>query len=91
VVGGIIIEVVEFEDRYWVNCRDRQYRNECAIYIKKVPGKSPSFGDRLWWQGRKAFWTPAVVAEGGQGRADIPIPRIGYSGAPHPKHGEHKV
>lgn len=77
-VGGVVVEVVELEDRYYVNCRSLRYTDECAIHIKKTEFV-PSFGDKMWWQGSWAFWTPADKKY-----VEKKIPRIGYSGVRHP-------
>ena len=88
-VGGTVVEICEFEGKYWVNVRDN--RDECAIFVEKNEDSDKvEIGDGLWWQGRDAFWTPqdfkGASEKGMSGGVhyDIKIPRIGYSGVPHP-------
>ena len=78
-VGGIVIEVVwrDADDTVFVDCRDTQYRDTCAIRVERnADSERIEVGDRMWWQGRLAFWTPADSS-----RVDVRIPRRGYSGA----------
>ena len=75
-VGGIVIEVAWFEGKVFVDLRDSQRSQRCAIYVKRnADSEQIEFGDRLWWQGDVAFWTPQ-----GEARVDVRIPRVGYSG-----------
>lgn len=41
-------------------------------------------GDSIWWQGRRAYWTPQPF----DGRADVVLERVGYSYTPGGDHGE---
>ena len=44
---------------------------ECAVYVDDAcPVEA---GDKLWWQGRNAYWTK----DGG--KEDVPFVRYGYS------------
>jgi hypothetical protein len=46
------------------------------VFICVVPGEEPiKKGDKIWWQGRRAFWTSCPY----EGREDVPIERKGYS------------
>ncbi len=84
-VGGIVVNVIDSEDKIWVNTREREYSGDegTAIYIKKpdIENFKIRIGDSLWWQGGIAFWT----VRGAQESKDIEIKleRLGYS------HGEY--
>ncbi len=83
-VGGIVIDIVKVsDDKWWVNCVDTGLgsgagEETCAIYLNPV-GESVDVGDNIWWQGQYAMWTPAD-----RSRTDVRLPRIGFSGVPHP-------
>jgi hypothetical protein len=81
-VGGTVIDIVKVSDRkWWVNCAehfDRRTPDQCAIYLNPS-GEAVDVGDSVWWQGQKAYWTPAD-----RSRVDVALPRIGFSGVPHP-------
>lgn len=80
-VGGVVIETIVLPDRIWINCRDK--RDTCAIYVERnAKSEAIRVGDKLWWQGREAMWTPASGVSAGW--YDLRIPRIGYSGLPRP-------
>ena len=84
-VGGTIVEVILQSDRFWLNCRDfTTHSYECAIFTEKPDWFKPKVGDRLWWQGRSAMWTPYDGGEP-EGPEDLRIPRIGYSGVLRPQ------
>lgn len=83
-VGGIIIDIVKVNDaKWWVNCVETGLgsgagKSTCAIYLDPR-GEPVEVGDSLWWQGGYAFWTPD-----NRSRADVRLPRIGFSGVKHP-------
>jgi hypothetical protein len=96
-VGGRIIDItrhlIRDEDnpayrrkvfRVW--CMDTRSNDECCINVEPFGlGHGPAIGDSIWWQGRKAFWTPAGNKAVGLGQGtswDIVIDRIGYSYSP---------
>ena len=82
-VGGIVVNVINCNDRLWINTRERNYPNDegTAIYVKKPNAeKMPMVGDMVWWQGNKAFWTPRGATENKD--IEIELERSGYS------HGE---
>ena len=82
-VGGTVIEVVWTKDKIWVNTDD--HGDECAIYVEPCfKAKCVCPGDKLWWQGSFAYWTPQSHVEG-TGDYDIKIRRIGGSGVSRPK------
>lgn len=95
-VGGVVIEVCddpECSGLLYVNVADRPYSKleECAIYVaRNEHSERIEIGDRIWWQGSVAMWTPAEHAKDGtHGKRcgvdyDIQIPRHGYSGVSHP-------
>lgn len=73
-VGGVVINIVKTEDGTWVQCLDTTYGDQtCAIRVKDA--KEMKVGDRLWWQGSRAMWTPKPD----DGREDIVLERTGYS------------
>lgn len=78
-VGGVVVEVIQLADKTWINCQGTgcERRGQCAIYT--VPAPDVQIGDKLWWQGRNAYWTPL-----GSTKSDIPIQRIGFSGVARP-------
>ena len=88
-VRGIVIETINLDDRVWVNSRGvgGKHNDQCAIYVEKnAKSLSISEGDRFWWKGRYAMWTPY----GSTGKPvgdefDIEIPRIGLAGVVKPK------
>jgi hypothetical protein len=73
-VGGVVINIVELDEGTWVQCLDTTYANDtCAIRVSDA--RDMKVGDRLWWQGSRAMWTPKPD----DGREDIVLERIGYS------------
>jgi hypothetical protein len=84
-VGGVVINIVRLSDCAWVQCEDttyyydkagrrkKSYTDHCAIRVKDP--KEMKVGDRLWWQGSRAMWTPKPD----DGREDIVLERVGYS------------
>jgi hypothetical protein len=77
-VGGTIIEVFREPGKTRLWCVDR-HGDECAIYIHPFP--IVKAGDRVWWQGRSAFLTPA-----GSNVDDVfEVRRIGFSFDPRRK------
>ncbi len=84
-VGGVVINIVRLADSVWVQCeetahyyddkgrRKKSYTDQCAILVKDA--KEMKVGDRLWWQGSRAMWTPKPD----DGREDIVLKRVGYS------------
>jgi len=81
-VGGIVIEVVFREDRIFVDCRDRKYKNTCGVYLdRNRESEQIDLGDSLWWQGQHVYWTP----QGSEGRKqgidfDIKFKKLSKSG-----------
>ena len=65
-VGGEVVMVVLEPDKIWVNTREivlshgqRALGGQCAIYVERnEDALQIKQGDSLWWQGRKAYWTP---------------------------------
>lgn len=89
-VGGIVIETIELEDRIWINCSDRRGQT-CAIYVcKSAKSRCVSEGDSIWWHGPFALWTPAFNRgkPSKEIRAnrdyDIKLDRLGCSGVSRP-------
>lgn len=84
-VGGTIVDLVRVRpDKVWVNTIDTSDLmhggHTCAVYCDPQ-GESLQVGDSLWWQGGWCFWTPHVQPDG---RSDVKLPKIGYSGVNHP-------
>lgn len=73
-VGGEVINIVRLSDGAWIQCLDTTYANDtCAIRV--ADAREMKVGDKLWWHGRMAYWTPWPF----EGREDIPLERISYS------------
>jgi len=88
-IGGVVIEIIELNDRMWINCREKIGHHECAIYVEKTnKSRSISEGDIIWWQAGWAMWTPAFNRGEYGSRCgkdfDIRLKRIGYSGVNKP-------
>lgn len=93
-VGGVVVDVVQVsDDKVWVNTLEpREFKaalpmesiigQAVAVYCDPA-GERIEVGDSLWWQSGKCYWTPKVHPDG---RSDVPLRKIGYSGVPHP-HG----
>lgn len=82
-VGGVIVDIVPVSDeKWWINTMapgsDTRAGRTCGVYCDPRPER-PEVGDSLWWQGRWCYWTPQS-----RERNDIPLKKIGFSGAPHP-------
>lgn len=76
-VGGKIIEVRRMGDKVRLWCLNTTHsHDEAAIYVEPA-ADLPAVGDAVWWQGRKAYWTPAD-----RHFVDRPLNRIGYSFKP---------
>jgi hypothetical protein len=88
-VGGRVVETIVCEEKVWVNCRDMDHGQECAIYLEKCPeALTISPGDNVWWQDPWAFWTPyegtSLTSDDQVGPKDVKIPRASYSGVSKP-------
>lgn len=85
-VGGIVCETIILSNRVWVNCRDREYECECAIYVPRSnESLTISEGDRFWWQGGCAYWTPYNCNDKAIGPEDIELKKISGSGVDKPR------
>ncbi len=74
-VGGVVTEVIVQDERVYINTDDGGDR--CAIFVDRdANSDSISVGDKCWWQGDHAYWTPIPHI----GREDIILNRRGYSG-----------
>jgi len=86
VIGGIVIEASESKSRpelIFVDCRGTgcERSSTCGIYVEKnAASLQIEIGDQIWWQGRRAYWTPRLPGNATRGAKDvgrdIPIPRI---------------
>ncbi len=48
------------DDKVFVDCRSTRCRYTCAIYVERnADNEQIEVGDRIWWQGGLALWTPA--------------------------------
>jgi len=88
-VGGRVVETIVCEEKVWVNCRDMDHGQECAIYVKKTGAAlTISRGDNVWWQDPWVFWTPyegtTLASDKKVGPTDVKIPRASYSGVSRP-------
>lgn len=84
-----MIETIDLEKKnvVWINCQGTgsEAKNQCAIYVERTPeARSVSVGDKIWWQGSWAFWTPRSL-DGPMPFEDKKIPRWGYSGVSRPE------
>lgn len=81
-VGGMVIATIEDGDRIYVNCQGSgsERREQCAIYVERnADSEQVRPGDNLWWQGKRAMWTPS-----NRRVVDKEIPRRSYSGVSPP-------
>lgn len=75
-VGGRIWHVEQEADARLILVNGTGGEARDWLCIRVVPGAEPlKRGDSIWWQGRKAYWTPEPERD----RRDVPIERIGYS------------
>lgn len=91
-VGGIVVDVVPVNpQKVWVGTVEPhefkrplslEQLRRCIVAVYCDPcGENIQPGDSLWWQGRSCYYTPRVVPDG---RSDVELPKIGYSGVRHP-------
>ena len=80
-VGGKVIYICRVRKRFhdgihWVlSVWCVEGTDETAVYVDDSCPVQP--GDSVWWQGRKAFWTPADKS-----KEDVAFVRYGYSHDP---------
>ena len=73
--GGTVVETKGNDGYIEIEVEDAGQKLTIRLETNE-DSKSIRKGDAIWWQGRKAYWTPTSL----QGyRDDIEIPRIGYS------------
>lgn len=84
-VGGTIVDLVRVrDDKWWVNTVekfDAAHASQTVAVYCNPQGERLEVGDVLWWQGSACYWTPRVHPDG---RSDVRLPKIGYSGVSHP-------
>lgn len=85
-VGGTVVDIVKVApDKWWIDTIDRSDLmhggRTCAVYCDPQ-GEHIEVGDALWWQSGSCYWTPRVHPDG---RSDVKLPKIGFSGVPHPE------
>lgn len=82
-VGGLIEQIEEVEDgEFFVMCRGTggERNNTCGVRVKPASVRHlMKPGDLFWWQGRRAFWTPAPERGLSPAFVDVPLERTGYS------------
>lgn len=85
-VTGIVLETIDAgEDaaRVWINLRVSRpgfVPTECAVYVERThAARSVSPGDRMRWEGARAYWTPR-----GEPFRDYLLVRVGPAGAERP-------
>jgi len=85
-IGGTVIKTNGDYDNIEIVVKGTGCEENDILAIKvEVSSKSRSIseGDAVWWQGRKAYWTPKNhKGEWIKEASDIEIPRIGYSYTP---------
>lgn len=81
-VGGRVVETILMPGRVWVNTREPQSGDLCAIYVESTPAaRCITEGDSVWWQGQRAFWTPRAGSfRDAAPFSDMSLRRIGCSG-----------
>lgn len=75
-VGGIIVEVVSIKDTLRVAVLVRgtdMERNDFSAINIETEANQVEVGDRIWWQGGQAMWTPR------KGNREYMLPKIGFS------------
>jgi hypothetical protein len=78
-IGGMVVETCDTEDGLvYVEAVCQLHGDHGAILLRPTrEAKLIDLGDLIWWQGRKAFWTPQTC----DGAGDIEIPRACLGGA----------
>jgi len=80
--GGTVIETNGDYDHIEIVVEDEGEKLAIKVAVS-AKARSISDGDSVWWQGRKAYWTPKNhKGEWIKEASDIEIPRIGYSYTP---------
>ncbi len=64
--------------RLW--CMDGRHGDECAVYADLTEALGVMPGDRVWWQGRKIYWTRDGAF------TEREIRKIGFSFDPRQSH-----
>ena len=76
-VGGIVTETNRDNDHIEIVVQDGGEKLAIKVEVSEK-ARCVSEGDSIWWQGRKAYWTPRCSKK----NPDIVLRRIGYSYAP---------
>ena len=80
--GGIVIEENSDYDHIEIVVEDEGEQLAIKLAVT-AESQCISEGDKVWWQGRKAYWTPVDShLKCFDGVEDVEIPRIGYSYKP---------
>lgn len=89
-IGGTVIETKPGSDNIGVVVVEDQFGERLEINVEATAeARSISPGDVVWWQGRKAYWSPKNQdSDFFDGVEDVPLYRIGYSCPPR---GEFKA
>ncbi len=78
-VGGVVTEVIVQDERVYIDTDDKG--DKCAIFVERDKNsETVSVGDKCWWQGSHAYWTPMPYS----GREDVTLIRRGFSGVSRP-------
>tara|TARA_R110000796_G_C14337915_1_gene409963 strand:- start:11 stop:274 length:264 start_codon:yes stop_codon:yes gene_type:complete len=81
-IGGIVKETNTIKEGVEIVVEDEGELLSVEVKVT-AESRSVSEGDSIWWQGRKAYWTPRNKYGRIQGNAsDIQLYRIGYSRIP---------
>ena len=92
-VGGTVVEICDIQGRashLFVDVVDPKYpKQHCGVVLAKTQAAERiEIGDQLWWQAGNAYWSPQspnqLIDLDTRRTGDIAIPKIGYSGVPHP-------
>ncbi len=73
-VGGTITNIKLEDGRASLRVEDN-HQDTCMIEVR-LDGTEIKVGDRIWWQGRRAYWSPAGEV------VDKLLTRIGFSYSP---------
>ncbi len=94
-IGGTVVEVIELDDKIWINCEeeskpkwdDKNYKvNQTAVYVEKTDAaRCVENYDTIWWQGEYVLWTPRLTRVNVRNSPkDIKLKKIGSSGVKRP-------
>lgn len=92
-IGGTVVEIIQLEDKIWLNCEeetkpkwdDKNYKvNQCGVFVEKTAAsKCVQIYDSIWWQGENVMWTPNKHRDNPKLK-DYKLKKIGNSGVKRP-------